>query len=523
MNSGGVAKFWLPGDDDRRMRRRAESDPRSDAKKKKSRNQTQADTSNEHLIPSDDQQLATRKPLTNENNKMQQLTSNGQEMPDRVDPLGPHTQLSTEQLQHIIGTTQSTSMRTNNTTHTPTTQSTFTLTNNSTHTPTTQQTHTNTALQRITQRQTMPNTYNTHDRAPFYVVMQKENINEILVSKLLMSSNVTGIVEIRKLAPSKIRVQCKNKESANQIICSDVINIQHNYRSFIPNNCIKSIGIIRNVPTELTDNEIEEFMVSEVPVESFERMNFWDQNEKRAKPGTSIKITFRATNIPTEIKLFYVVKRVEYFIPRPVLCNKCLRYGHIAKWCKSRETLCFNCSANTHAMGDTSCNRSCEHCTKSCTPKCKHCTQNTDHRTNSNTCPSMQTQLKIKEIMVKTKSTYAEAKISVNSVSDQTTTYANVTRISEVNKELIGRLRDAENLLKALLNIAQASPTPSQSSQADPPQPQHTAAPPSSLTDTLQIKEKIHSHFVKYKVTTQVQKPVDKGQQHITHNSTSFK
>lgn len=80
----------------------------------------------------------------------------------------------------------------------------------------------------------------------------------------------------------------------------------------------------------------------------------------------------------------------------------CLPYEHVAKHCKSKQTLCFNCSELKHDDQTR------------CETKCKICTRadptNSDHRTSSYNCPAYKIQHEIKKIMAIKKICFWEAK-----------------------------------------------------------------------------------------------------------------
>lgn len=222
----------------------------------------------------------------------------------------------------------------------------------------------NMAKQLTSQKLPAPNLYAPSDRAPYLIIMQQQNINEISISRHIIACNLVGVKDIRKLGPNSVQVECKDLVSANNIIQCQKLRLLHNINSFIPNEYVKSIGIVKNVPLDLTNDDISDFIKSSVPIERIKRINFWDKETKQAKPGTSLKITFRSADIPQNIVLYYTIKKVEHFIPKVPVCNKCLRFGHIARSCRSTETKCVNCSEPTHAASDTSCNGSCTHCQK---------------------------------------------------------------------------------------------------------------------------------------------------------------
>lgn len=347
--------------------------------------------------------------------------------------------------------------------------------------------------------------YEAGDKAPFLVTLQQPRINELSVSKIMFTLNlVSGVTEIKKVAANRVRVVCKDMISANKIIeCPNFK--QHNINAFIPNEHIKTVGIIKNVPLDFSLDEIREYIQCDATIESIERMTFWDKDARIAKPSMSLKITFRSTTLPKQVILYYTVKQVEYFIPKPLVCNKCLRFGHIARTCRSNETRCGNCSQLTHAI-DASCNSTCEHCNKTCRTLCKNCPDGANHRTNSMICPEMKTQSKIKECMVKQKLSYIDAKNNYKSFAT-TTSYADITRsttsnavttrlsssanadterLTNFNKQLIERLKETEDLLRIICVNNKAHTI--------------TVSPDNQSSNNVDINSLIKLHFNKYKI-----------------------
>lgn len=334
------------------------------------------------------------------------------------------------------------------------------------------------------------NCYKDGDKAPFVIFMEKPDINEIEVAKYLVKANITGIKEIRKLYKGKLKIVTHTMAAANGILQCKILKSMQNINSYIPSQCVKSVGIIRGIPLDITNEEISEYLESPVRVDSFERMTYWDKVNKCSKPGTSIKITFRTTTLPDEVKMFYVVKKVSHFIPRPILCRNCLRYGHTAKFCKvSKETLCNNCTGITHSFNDASCNKTCEHCLLHCQPKCKHCTKDDNHRTASKDCPELANQMKIKELMVVKKVSYKDAKNVVQNNTKENVTYANVTNLINLNNTIMERMKATEDLLKNIIEIKNYEP-----------------ADDDNDMDTNEIRLRsitasIVNHFKKYKIS----------------------
>lgn len=110
-----------------------------------------------------------------------------------------------------------------------------------------------------------------------------------------------------------------------------------------------TVGITRGIPLEWTEDEIIENSVSSSRIIKVERMNFWDAVNKEAHPIRSIKVTFRSYKLPTEMKIYNVLIKLEIFVPRPLFGRNCCRYGHTVKFCKTPQICqrCMSCRLNT--------------------------------------------------------------------------------------------------------------------------------------------------------------------------------
>lgn len=74
-----------------------------------------------------------------------------------------------------------------------------------------------------------------------------------------------------------------------------------------------------------------------------------------SKKKTAIMIiTFARTELPEKIRAGFPCLRVERFIPNPLKCFKCQRFGHSQISCK-REAVCAKCCLKAH--GDEACTR----------------------------------------------------------------------------------------------------------------------------------------------------------------------
>lgn len=344
------------------------------------------------------------------------------------------------------------------------------------------QTHTNTHMSNnVTSHPSqyiIQQLYNEHDKGPDYtVIMEKENINEITIGQTLKKENFASIKEIKKTNKNRLKVTLTDKKEANKIITSPHFSRILAIKSFIPKSFIISVGLVKDVPTNLSIDELLDCcrVQGDIVINKMERLNFYDKINKCYKPSTSIKIEFRSSTLPTEMILFYVRKQIEHFIPKPTLCRKCLRYGHVDKICRSSVRACNNCCMEVDHVFSPSC--MCMHCQRGCVALCKYCKCN-EHNTFTALCPFMKKQYEIKKTMIIKNVEFNEAKILVEQhVDNKTKTYADVTsltqklnlmqkeinNVKQLNETLIKRITAAEQIFDKFMIAEKISETTSSS------------------------------------------------------------
>lgn len=124
-------------------------------------------------------------------------------------------------------------------------------------------------------------------------------------------------------------------------------------------------------------------------------------------------LTFDKPNLPAYVQAAFHRLPVRHYIPSPLRCFKCQKYGHTSTRC-SNEQIC--------ACGKPL------HCTLPCEEslRCVNCTGN--HSSRSKNCPQYKIELAIQEIKVKEKLSYIDAKKRVAVRTPQEVlTYAKAT------------------------------------------------------------------------------------------------
>lgn len=127
-----------------------------------------------------------------------------------------------------------------------------------------------------------------------------------------------------------------------------------------------STGIAKYVDVDCTEQQLKDEIGSKYP-DVTECDPF--KNKKGELTGT-VKLTFktvadRDTVIRDNLKIFNECFVVEEFKskPRVIICNRCQRFGHIQRLCRSKTIKCGKCSSMDHESRDCTSNKlKCAHC-----------------------------------------------------------------------------------------------------------------------------------------------------------------
>ncbi len=143
----------------------------------------------------------------------------------------------------------------------------------------------------------------------------------------------------------------------------------------------------------MTDDEIQEELSPQgiTKVKQF----IAKRNDKKKKTGTFC-LTFNSASLPQNINVGYLRIKVEAYVPNPLRCFKCQKFGHGQNTCKGDKT-CMKCGKGDH--GDEPCMGPL-HCVNCAGP----------HPANSKQCPSWVKECAIQKLKCQQKLPYGEAK-----------------------------------------------------------------------------------------------------------------
>ena len=90
----------------------------------------------------------------------------------------------------------------------------------------------------------------------------------------------------------------------------------------------------------------------------------------------TLLLTFNTINVPKSLKIFYRVVPVDIYVPNPLRCFNCQRFGHHENNCPvDLGSVCANCGAGGHDHHTSACKNK---------PKCVNCGK--EHVSRSNQC-----------------------------------------------------------------------------------------------------------------------------------------
>ena len=156
---------------------------------------------------------------------------------------------------------------------------------------------------------------------------------------------------------------------------------------------IRSWDLVGTTEEEITD-ELSEIGVNDVKQMKFRKMG------KVVETNTFV-LTFDQPTPPKAVKCGYLNIKVEDYIPNPMRCYKCQKFGHTLNKCSSEET-CGRCSRRGHSM---------EACQEA--PHCTNC--GGDHPSSSKNCPRFLEEKEVQTTRIKQRIPYMEAKKIVKS------------------------------------------------------------------------------------------------------------
>ena len=231
---------------------------------------------------------------------------------------------------------------------------------------------------------------------PIYVA---QTIND-LVGKVTKVYNTQNGLKI--LCNKKQANLFKKEQKFGKYRCNFAIKDNNDFKP-------KLKGIMHGIPLDTNIFDIEKELKvqnSFADIEKVLRLQKFDKIQDKKIDTESVIIVYSSEIVfPSYLYLGYRRLTVKEFIPHPVRCYKCQRFGHISKNCRGKQRCPF-CGEN-HSFDE---------CQNKDNKKCSNC--GGSHSAGFKGCPIFVKAQEIKEFSHQKKITYAEATKQINLIND---------------------------------------------------------------------------------------------------------
>ncbi|GFW51402.1 uncharacterized protein TNCV_4603521 [Trichonephila clavipes] len=243
------------------------------------------------------------------------------------------------------------------------------------------------------------------------------NISPFLIEKAFTSS-IGEVKSIRKMRSGDLFLEVSSAKQATALI--NLQKLAHLDVTVAPHSNLNfSRGVIS--PADFLNVSTEEIK------ENMKAQKVWDvrritiRRDGQVLNTKHLFLTFSTPDLPQTVKMAYIRCPVRPYIPNPLRCFQCQRYGHSKNVCRGQPT-CPRCGESGHDSTD---------CTKK--EQCLNCKG--EHLAYLRSCPTWITEKEITADKIKEKVSYPEARrvvLSRTPVSGKS--YAGAARKSTSDK-----------------------------------------------------------------------------------------
>jgi hypothetical protein len=219
---------------------------------------------------------------------------------------------------------------------------------------------------------------------------------------------VGDVEEAKKLRNGTVLIQVRTKvQATNALAMSTWID---QAITVTPHRSLNtSRGVIRcREFHDCDESEVLEALCNEGVTEVKRMMT--KKNGMLEKTNTFI-VTFGLPSPPKSIRVAYMKLNVDPYVPNPLRCYNCQRFGHGKSNCK-RKAICAKCSQEGHSDND------CQN-----TPHCANCAG--QHYAYSKDCDEWKKQKEITRVKFEQNTSFSEAKRIVEQIMHSNTANCN--------------------------------------------------------------------------------------------------
>ncbi len=188
--------------------------------------------------------------------------------------------------------------------------------------------------------------------ARFFVIKALDSLPikyNIFAIQKFIQCGIGDVKVAKKLANGTVLVEVTSKEQAHKAIT--MTNWFDTPITVTPHHTLNTCrGVIRC--RELRDCDDSEVLAALGPQGVVEVKHISAKRNDKLEPTNTFILTFKTPTPPKAVKIAYMNVGVEPYIPNPLRCYKCQRFGHGKNAC-NRNAVCAKCGQEGH--DDTAC------------------------------------------------------------------------------------------------------------------------------------------------------------------------
>ncbi|XP_046565574.1 uncharacterized protein LOC124274277 [Haliotis rubra] len=232
---------------------------------------------------------------------------------------------------------------------------------------------------------------------PKFIVLSSADGNPLKINPFAVTKGIQSVCgevkNVNRLHSGSLLVECARKQqSVNLLGLQEFVNtkvVVSVHKSL--NSCR---GIVRDRAKCLSDMSEDEISASLTNQGVTSVKRFTRKQDNTIINTNTYLFTFALSTLPKSIKAGYFNIGVDVYIPSPLRCFNCQKFGHGARTC-NHVSICVRCSG-AHESAE---------CTNEI--KCANC--DGQHLASSKSCPSFEHQSKILKLKYTNNISFAEA------------------------------------------------------------------------------------------------------------------
>ena len=237
-----------------------------------------------------------------------------------------------------------------------------------------------------------------------YLVLKTErSITPLKLEYNILKRCPTREISFRPIKENEWLIETTTKvQSENLLTVTNIEDVKVEVYKHATMNSIK--GTVMLPKYDGDEKDIDKKIVLEClqmrydNVEDLELYNIPSKRQERS-PIKIARIKFKGQELPSKIIIFGQNREVRPFVPTPMQCKNCSKYGHTAKRCLN-ESICAYCGSSDH---ETRWNCG--------SPKCNNCGK--DHHARSKECSFYMYNTELKILQDRTGMGIREAKLEL--------------------------------------------------------------------------------------------------------------